>query len=194
MKKVLIIDDDSAVTNYFMVFLMQTDLFEPTVINDSREVESLLAKDTFDVIMLDLDMPNVTGMDILKVMRAKGLSIPVVILTGVSDVDLAVKAMKNGAFDYLTKPVDDDHLLEVLDSAMEHGAMHDTIEGMPLELTREDLNNKAVFKRLPTQDPAVIRVLHKAEKIAMGDLSVFIWGERGTGKRWMARAVPKGSG
>ena len=78
MKKVLIVDDDSAVTNYFMVFLMQTDLFEPTVINDSRQVEDILANDEFDVIMLDLDMPNVTGMDILKMMRAKGLKIPVV--------------------------------------------------------------------------------------------------------------------
>ena len=189
MKKVLIVDDDSAVTNYFMVFLMQTDMFEPTVVNDSREVEGILDQEKFDVIMLDLDMPNVTGMDILRTMQAKGLKIPVVILTGVSDVDLAVKAMKHGAFDYLTKPVDDDHLLEVLSNAMEHGAMHDTIGRMPQELTQEDLCNKAVFKRLPTQDPVVIRVLHQAEKIAQGDLSVFIWGERGTGKRWMAKAI-----
>ena len=193
MKNVLVIDDDSAVTNYFMVFLMQTDLFEPTVVNDPREVEDILAKEKFDVIMLDLDMPNVTGMDILKMMRAKGYSIPVVILTGVSDVDLAVKAMKQGAFDYLTKPVDDNHLLEVLGNAMEHSAMHDKIGQMPDVLTTDNLHNEAVFKRLPTEDPDTIRVLHQAENIAQGDLGVFIWGERGTGKRWMARAIHNAS-
>ena len=193
MKKVLIVDDDSAVTNYFMVFLMQTDLFEPTVINDSREVETALAEDEFDVIMLDLDMPNVTGMDILKMMQAKGLNTPVIILTGVSDVDLAVKAMKKGAFDYLTKPVDDEHLLEVLNNAMEHGAMHHQIDQLPDELAREDLDNKAIFKKLPTQDPGALRVLHQAETMAQGDLGVFIWGERGTGKRWLARAIHNAS-
>ncbi len=193
MNRILIVDDDVAVTNYFMVFLMQTEAFEPTVVNDSREVETILGSEQFDVIMLDLDMPNVSGMDILKLMRAKNISIPVVILTGVNDIDLAVKSMKLGAFDYLTKPVDDEYLLEVLDRAMEYGAMHDTIDRLPELLSREDLDHKAAFERLPTQDPGVIRLFHQAEKMAKGDLSVFIWGERGTGKESLARAIHNAS-
>jgi len=189
VKKVLIVDDDVAVTNYFMVFLMQTEMFEPTVINDSRLVEELLEKEHFDVIMLDLDMPDVTGMEILGMMMAKEINIPVLILTGVNDVDLAVKSMKRGAFDYLTKPVDDEHLLEVLDSAIEHGAVHSTIDKMPGTLSREDLENKIAFEHLPTQDPSVIRLYLQAEQMAEGDLSVFIWGERGTGKESLARAI-----
>jgi two-component system response regulator HydG len=126
MKRVLIVDDDVAVTNYFMVFLMQTERFEPTVVNDSREVESLLEQEIFDVIMLDLDMPNVSGMDILNMMQNRNILIPVIILTGANDVDLAVRSMKRGAFDYLTKPVEEDHLIEVLDSAAEHGALSRT--------------------------------------------------------------------
>ncbi|MCP4800627.1 MAG: response regulator, partial [bacterium] len=90
MKKILLVDDDVAVTNYFMVFLMQTELFDPTIENDSREVEALLDENSYDVILLDLDMPNVSGMDILKIMHAKKIDSPVIILTGVSDVDLAV--------------------------------------------------------------------------------------------------------
>jgi len=193
MKKVLIVDDDVAVTNYFMVFLMQTELFEPSVINDSREVEDLLKSEKFDVIMLDLDMPNVTGMDILKTMQIQEISTPVVILTGVSDVDLAVKSMKLGAFDYLTKPVDDDQLLEVLQSAIEHGAVYDNIGKLPDQLSREDLEHGAAFEHLPTQDPGMIRVFYQAEKMAAGDLSVFIWGERGTGKELLARAIHNAS-
>lgn len=193
MKKVLIVDDDVAVTNYFMVFLMQTEIFEPTVINDSRKVEELLEEEHFDVIMLDLDMPNVTGMDILGMMNTKGISIPVLILTGVNDVELAVKSMKRGAFDYLTKPVDDEYLLEVLNNAIEHGAVHSTISSLPQTLSKDDLDNKAAFEHLPTQDPVVIHLFHQAEQMAEGDLSVFIWGERGTGKESLARAIHNAS-
>ena len=124
MKRILIVDDDVAVTNYFMVFLVQTGLFEPSVVNDSREVAGLLERERFDAILLDMDMPNVSGMDILRAMRGKGDDTPVVILTGVSDVDLAVRAMKLGAFDYLTKPVDDQNLVQVIEAAIENRTLH----------------------------------------------------------------------
>ena len=115
MKRILVVDDDVAVTNYLMVFLVQTGEYEPEVVNDSRMVKELLSRCAFDVVLLDMDMPNVSGMDILKCMRKTGLSTPVVILTGVSDVDLAVKSMKLSAFDYLTKPVDTEKLVVTLD-------------------------------------------------------------------------------
>jgi len=194
MKKVLIVDDDVAVTNYFMVFLVQTEQFEPTVVNDSRLVEELLVKEHFDVIMLDMDMPNVSGMDIMRMMRAKGIdTTPVVILTGVSDVDLAVRAMKLGAFDYLTKPVDDQHLLQVLENAIEHRALRRSIEELPQQLTRTGLAHEAAFTQLPTQEPGMIRLFHQAEKLAASDLSIFIWGESGSGKETLARAIHEAS-
>ena len=71
MKKILIIDDDVAVTNYFKVFLMQTGCFDATVINDSREASPMLKNTVFDVLLLDMDMPNVSGMDILREMRKR---------------------------------------------------------------------------------------------------------------------------
>jgi DNA-binding NtrC family response regulator len=194
MKKVLIVDDDVAVTNYFMVFLMQTELFEPEVENDSRRVKKLLKENHYDVIMLDLDMPNITGMEILKMMKAEGIECPVLILTGVSDVDLAVRAMKYGAFDYLTKPVDDEHLLEVLASALEMQAMKQSMDELPAEAAPEDLDHQAAFKNLPTQDSNMHYLFHQAETLAKGNLSVFLWGERGTGKKWLAHAIHKASG
>lgn len=194
MKKVLIVDDDVAVTNYFMVFLMQTEIFEPEVENDSRLVMDLIKEKTYDVIMLDLDMPNVTGMEILKMMKAENVETPVLILTGVSDIDLAVRAMKNGAFDYLTKPVDDEHLLDILASAMEMGAMKQIMEELPTEVTSEDLGNLTAFDHLPTQDPTMIHLFQQAEILAEGSLSVFLWGERGNGKSWLAHGIHKASG
>lgn len=189
MKHILIVDDDPAVTNYLMVFLMQTGLFETMVVNDSREVTGLMDREGFDIVLLDMDMPNVSGMDILSNMRGKGIDTPVVVLTGVSDVDLAVKAMKLGAFDYLIKPADDEKLLEVINSAIEHSALHKTIEHLPEQLRIEDLKHGDAFEHFITRDPGMIRLFHQAEKIAASDLSIFIWGESGTGKETIARAI-----
>ena len=193
MKKILIIDDDVAVTNYLKVFLTQTDLFDIIVVNDSREVFGLLDRENLDLILLDIDMPNVSGMDILKYMRGKGVYIPVVVLTGFGDVDLAVKAMKLGVFDYLIKPVDDDKLLEVLDDAIEQKMLHNTIDQLPRHLSRKSLGHEAAFEHIHTQDPAMIRLFHQAEKIASSNLSIFIWGERGTEKEAFARAIHQAS-
>ncbi len=193
MKKILIVDDDPAVTNYLKVFLMQTGIFETTVVNDSREVGGLLGPEAFDIVLLDMDMPNVNGMDILNDMRGRGLDIPVVVLTGVSDVDLAVRAMKLGAFDYLIKPVDDDKLLEVLNNAIEHRVLHRNIETLPETLNRNDLEHEDAFAHFSTQDQGMIRLFHQAEKIAASDLSIFIWGESGTGKEALARAIHSAS-
>jgi DNA-binding NtrC family response regulator len=193
MRKVLIVDDDVAVTNYFMVFLVQTGRFEPVVANDSREVAGLVEGGGFDVVMLDMDMPNVSGMDILRAMSAEGNDTPVVVITGVSDVDLAVRAMKLGAFDYLTKPVDEQELLQVLENAIEHRSLRRTIEGLPNRLTRQGLAHEAAFQRLRTQDERMIRLFHQAETLAATDVNIFIWGEDGTGKEALARAIHRAS-
>ncbi len=193
MKNVLIVDDDVAVTNYFKVFLAQTEKFDTTVVNDSREVMGLLRNQNFDIILLDMDMPNVSGMDILKSMKQEGIDIPVVVLTGVNDVDLAVKSMKLGVFDYVIKPVDDDKLLEIMEDALEHQVLHKSIEDLPRTLSRKELVNRAAFKHLPTRDPEMIRLFHQVEKLAGSDLSVFIWGESGTGKEALARIIHNAS-
>ncbi|HSG28832.1 MAG TPA: sigma-54 dependent transcriptional regulator [Candidatus Krumholzibacterium sp.] len=192
-RKVLLIDDDVAVTNYFKVFLMQTGVFDATVLNDSREAQSLLEKVKYDVIVLDMDMPNVSGMDILKDVRARGIETPVIILTGVSDVDLAVKAMKRGAFDYLTKPVDDEKFLEVLESSIEHGMLTQSISDIPKEVNRGDIDFKEAFRQFPNKNAEMIKLFHQAEKVASTDLSIFIWGESGTGKEVLARAIHRSS-
>ena len=193
MKKLLIVDDDVAVTNYLMVFLMQSGKYEPTVINDSRVVPDALERETFDAMLLDMDMPHFSGMDIIKHINDRRFDLPVVVLTGVNDADLAVKSLKLGVFDYLTKPVDDNRLLEVLDRAIEHGTTKDSIRGLPAQLKLEDLDYREVFDHLKSQSPSMIRLYHQAEKMAAGDLCVFIFGERGTGKMSLAKAIHEAS-
>jgi len=189
MYKVLIVDDDVAVTNYLMVFLAQTEEYESTVVNESRDVQEVLRRESFDVLLVDMDMPLVSGMDILKLVRDDEITTPVVILTGVGDVDLAVNAMKLGAFDYLSKPVEEEHLLDVLANAIEHKSTQHSIRSLPGELVREDLSNEGAFDQFPTLDPDMIRLLHEVEKMAASDLPIFIWGERGTTKELLAHAI-----
>jgi DNA-binding NtrC family response regulator len=154
---------------------------------------ALFEKEEFDLVLLDLDMPDVSGMDILHDMNKHAVNVPVVVLTGVNDVDLAVKSMKLGAFDYLVKPVEDDKLLEVIDDAVEYSVLHKSIDELPKTLTHKQLVNKDAFEHLPTQDSEMIRLFLQAEKLADSDLSIFIWGESGTGKEALARAIHNAS-
>jgi len=193
MRRILIIDDDAAVTNYLMVFLMQTELFEPVVVNDSREAPALLSGEKVDLVLLDMDMPGLSGLDILRQIRDAGMDIPVIILTGVSDVDLAVRAMKLGAFDYLTKPADDDKLLETIDRALEHSALSARLTELPDGLSRDGLEHAAAFEDFVSTDPGVMKVFHQAEHMAAAGFPVFIQGERGTGKESLARAIHSSS-
>jgi DNA-binding NtrC family response regulator len=193
MRRILIVDDDAAVTNYLTVFLMQTELFEPIVVNDSREVPVLLAKEQIDIMLLDMDMPGLSGLDILRQIHDEGLSMPVIILTGVSDVDLAVRAMKLGAFDYLIKPADDEKLLETIDRALEHSALNAKLTQLPEGLSRDGLEHAAAFEDFISTDPGVIKVFHQAERLAGADFPIFIQGERGTGKESLARAIHSSS-
>ena len=123
LKRILIIDDDQAVTNYLMAVIMQTGRYEPIVINESRMFSHLLTKAAIDLILLDKDLPDMDGIAILSSLHEKKFDSPVIVLTGVNDVDLAVKAMKLGVFDYLIKPVDDEKLIEVIDAAMGKSAV-----------------------------------------------------------------------
>ncbi len=188
MHKILLVDDDLSVTNYLMVFLMQHEVFEPTVVNDSREVPDLLEKSTFDTIILDMDMPNLSGLDILKIIHERQIDTPVLVLSGVNDVDLAVKALKLGAFDFLSKPVDDEYLIKVIDRAIEHRTLHESISQLPEHLARNELVNEKAFEQLVSQDPEVIHLFHELETIAAGEASIFLMGERGTGRRTLAFA------
>jgi len=193
MRQILIVDDDVAVTNYFRVLLAQTSLYETAIENDSRQVIESLSRKSFDLILLDMDMPNVSGMDILSEMKEKKINIPVIILTGVNDVDLAVKSMKLGAFDYVIKPVDDDKLLELINDALVHSVLDRSIKQLPSELSRKELVNQDAFDYLLTSDLKIIRLFYQAERLAGSDLTLFVWGESGTGKETLARAIHRAS-
>jgi DNA-binding NtrC family response regulator len=120
MKKILAIDDDQAVLNYLNIMLLQTGAYQVSTLANSAKAFQELKNTNYDLLLLDMDMPEVNGLEILKHIKEKNMDIEIIVLTGVEDVELAVSAMKLGAFDYLTKPVDNDQLLKIIAAVLEN--------------------------------------------------------------------------
>ncbi|HEX7503324.1 MAG TPA: sigma-54 dependent transcriptional regulator [Acidobacteriota bacterium] len=188
MKKILAIDDDQAVLNYLNIMLLQTGIYEVTTLASSAKAFHELKSKAYDLLILDMDMPDVNGLDILKHVKEKNIDIETIVLTGVEDVELAVSAMKLGAFDYLTKPVDNDQLLTIIATVLENrkargGAAAET------PFSADNLKFKDAFKEIITQNEEMIRMFQMVEKMAQPDNSILIWGESGTGKELIAKAI-----
>jgi DNA-binding NtrC family response regulator len=193
MHEIMIVDDDTAVANYLMVFLTQSEIYHPTVVTDPNEVLEMLRIQQFDAMIIDLDMPGMSGFDLLKEFQRQDLGMPVVVLSGINDVELAVRSLKLGAFDYLSKPVEDQLLLDVLRKAITTRTLQSSIERLPSRLSRGDLDHEEVFARLKTRNPKMIRIFHQVERMAAGNLNIFIHGELGTGRRTLARVIHEAS-
>jgi len=123
MNRVLVIDDDVAVLNYFMILLTQTQRYYVRVLSDSTKAFDMIDTGQFDAILLDMDMPVVHGREVLAYVKEKHPEIEVIVITGVEDVQLAVDSMKAGAYDYLCKPVDETRLLIIMERALERSQL-----------------------------------------------------------------------
>jgi len=189
MSRVLVIDDDVAVLNYFRVFLAQTPEYEVDILSDSTRAFETIDTGSFDVILLDMDMPVVHGRDVLKYVRQNHPEIEVIVITGVEDVQLAVESMKLGAYDYLCKPVDETRLHLTLERALERTRLRGEITKLRDRVSLEGIRHKEAFKGILTQSKSFLRVLQRVEQIAESENYVLIWGESGTGKELVARAI-----
>ena len=118
MNRVLVIDDEVGVLNHLMVLLAQSQQYEVETLSDSRKAFEVIAAGHFDAILLDMAMPGVSGLEVLRYVRAQHPEIGVVVISGVEDIRLAVESMKLGAQDYLVKPVEEHDLFEALARAL----------------------------------------------------------------------------
>ncbi len=189
MKSILVVDDDAAILNYLNMFLLQTGRFKIKTVQDSTQVFNILENENFDIILIDMDMPEVTGIDILNYIKKEEVDIVPVVLTGVEDVDLAISAMKSGTFDYLLKPIEEEKLLQVLDSALVNIDIKRANEDPDEIVSRKSLKNSDAFKDIITSDPEMLKIFHLVEKLSVTNNSILIWGESGTGKELVARAI-----
>ena len=138
----------------------------------------------FDLVLLDMKLPDMDGMDILRTLRMEKPDVYVIVMTGYSTVQNAVEAMKLGAFDYLAKPFSGDELMLAVERAIEKKCLVE--ENLFL---RKELIDRFGFNNIVGKNPEILRIFDQIQKVAPTDTTVLLCGESGTGKEIFARAI-----
>jgi two-component system response regulator AtoC len=175
MTKVLVVDDEIAM-RFALQEVLEGHGYE--VVTADSATQALTMLDGIDVIVSDYSMPDMDGMQLLEKVRVASATVPVILVTAHGSERLAVRALKQGAYDYLSKPFDNDELFYTVERAAES---HRLRLG-----ERERALEQAVGVRIIGRSPALLRVLDTATRVAAKDVTVLVRGETGTGKELVA--------
>ncbi|MFP4476858.1 MAG: sigma-54-dependent transcriptional regulator [Desulfatibacillaceae bacterium] len=187
--RILVVDDDRGLLLSVRATLLSAGLPDPAMVSDSREVIDMVRNRPPHLVVLDLVMPHVSGMDLLKSIKEEHHDVECVVVTAMDDVGLAVRAMKYGAYDYLVKPIERDRLTTTVGRALERYSLKRGLKLHERDPGFDELKNPDAFSRIVSRDPAMARVFLQAESVAASDYSVVISGESGTGKELLARVI-----
>jgi len=183
MINVLVVDDEEPFRRLLNNELARKG-YAVQVARDGGEALRLLRDNVFDVILLDIVMPGMDGLSLMKKLKEDSGAPPIIVLTGKATVETAVDAMKNGAYDYLTKPYKLDELAIVIERAYEFNRLSFKNKLLEQELVRKESPFEFVGKSRQLQE-----ILALIKKVAPADSPVFIQGESGTGKELIANTV-----
>jgi DNA-binding NtrC family response regulator len=151
---------------------------------DARVAAQAIARQPYRLILTDLKMPHGSGLDVLRAAKAADPDAPVVVMTAYGSIDEAVQAMKDGAQDFLQKPVDSNHLLLLVERVLEQSRLR--TENI---LLREEWAKRYGFPRIIGESETLKRAVQETQRVANTDATVLLLGESGTGKELFARAV-----
>ena len=184
---ILIVDDEQAIRdslcNWFKV-----DGYEVDTAQDAKMALKKLQERKWDIILLDIKMPGMDGMELQKKIKEIDPDLIVIMITAYASVDTAVQALKEGAFDYITKPFDPDDLSHLIRNAItQHTLATENIQ------LRHKIDELSKFDEIVGESPAMKRVYELIETVAQTDSTVVIHGESGTGKELVARAIHSNS-
>jgi DNA-binding NtrC family response regulator len=184
MKRLLIVEDKESLAQMLRE-AVEADGFEPDVASSGTEAMRWLAEGRrYAAVLTDLRLPGADGIAVLRQARESDPELPVIVMTAFATIENAVEAMKLGAYDFIQKPIDVDHLSLLLRRCREHR-----------ELRHENLLLKEEFQklhRLPAivgESPRIVEVSHAIQRVAPTDSTVLLLGESGTGKELFARAI-----
>lgn len=180
---ILIVDDDASNRDALALLLTQSGY--RAVAAESGEKGLLLLEETpFEIVITDLFLPGINGIDILRQIKERTPAANVILITGNASAETAVEAMKEGAFDYLTKPLNIPKLKVLITKALEKGRL--VAENQYL---RQQLRGKYRFDNIIGNSPAMQQTFRRMEKVVNTDSTILILGESGTGKELVARAI-----
>lgn len=180
MKKILIVDDEREICTFFS-YLLSKKGYQVTTVQSGREALEIIDRDKFHLALLDLKLPDLDGLTLLRKLKEKNCRCQVIIMTGYSTVKSAITAMQLGALDYIEKPFDDLNELEkLIDSALNTRACTDN------EVLQEAASEAGIVLGKSRQ---MLQIIDLARRIAVKNVTVLIQGETGTGKEVMARFI-----
>ncbi|MGD9034773.1 MAG: sigma-54 dependent transcriptional regulator [Desulfobacteraceae bacterium] len=180
---VLVVDDDPAHRTMLRTLLTGWGYSILEADDGSTAIEKV-HEQAFDLILMDIRMIKVSGLEALNEIKAFNPAIPVIIMTAYSSVETAVEALKSGAYDYLTKPLDFDELRLAMERAMDHRQLREENR-----LLRESLGNHFDRQNIIGRSPAMVKLLETVAQVAPSEATVLITGESGTGKEMIAGAI-----
>jgi two-component system response regulator HydG len=181
--RILIVDDELVVRDSLQKWF-DSEGYDAGAVSSGREALFAVQQKQYDLALLDIKMPGMDGMELQKKLRELDADLTVVIMTGYASVETAVEALKTGAYDYITKPIDPDELVHLVSNALSHKRYK-----RELERLRDNLQEIYPDTKLIGNSPAIRRVLELVEMVAATDTTVLIFGESGTGKELVARAI-----
>lgn len=183
MARVLLVDDEPSILNVLST-LMKSEGHEAVPVRGGEKAQELMLAEYFDLMISDIRMSPVDGLQLLRTAHRERPSMAVIMLTAYGSVETAVEAMKDGAFDYVTKPFKVDELLITVQRALEFTKVRSENEEL-----RKQLETRYRFENIVAESPAMRRVCEMIERVAPTDATVLILGESGTGKELVAKAI-----
>jgi DNA-binding NtrC family response regulator len=191
---ILIVDDEPITLESVEMVLNSEGINNIILCQDSRDVKKILAEKEISIILSDLLMPNVSGEDILQYVAENYSEIPVIVITGVNDIETTVRCMKSSAYDYIVKPVDENRLVTTVNRAIEFRELQTEATTLRRHILSEALVNKESFAKIITRNKKVLSIFQYIESVAKSTQPVLITGETGAGKELFAEAIHKSSG
>ncbi len=186
MKRRVLIADDEKNMRWVLGQALSAEGYEVIEASDGKEALSAVAEQPPDLMVLDHKMPAPDGMEVLRRLRAKGNTFPIIMLTAHGNVATAVAAMKAGASEYLTKPFDLEELKISIEKALKVSELAAEVSRL-----REELDRDYDVEGIVAADPTMLAVLDTIGKVAPTSATVILYGESGTGKELAARALHK---
>jgi DNA-binding NtrC family response regulator len=193
-RKILLVDDEPQILKINMLTLRSNGLEGVVTLSDSTKVMDYLTQEPVAVIVLDLSMPEVSGLELLPLIVKEYPDIPVILVTANDEIDTVVEAMKMGAFDYLVKPVEASRLVACVRKALEMRSMAKELSSLKQYMLADRLDHPDVFASIVTGNKKMRAIFQYAEVVSPTREPIMIVGETGAGKELVARAIHKLSG
>ena len=186
---ILVVDDESAFVDSVVRMLRLEGYENFSPVTDSNTVPDLLSRQTFDVAFLDITMPGLDGLDLLRMIKERTPQTECIMITAHEDISLVIKTIRAGAYDYLVKPISPEQLIHALDRALERRRLVETLALKSEMALQRALEDPGAFGEILTGDARMLRLLREAELHGGSEIPVLITGDTGTGKELLASAV-----